>query len=167
VHLRGLLIAAAAFWWTGASAEKSHVELGVLTCTLMGNEEAAAAQAGAEARQTRDAQCSFKAGGGEEETYTARVHGVRLSTDAKVSLIWLVRGETGRPLSAGFLEQSYAADLKTPSDSPAPMVGEVNSYLVLHPMADKPEGSASLPEKAQPASFVITGVELKLKSTSG
>jgi hypothetical protein len=34
-------------------------------------------------------------------------------------------------------------------------------------MSDKQEGSASAPQKASPTGFVIIGVELKLKSTSG
>jgi hypothetical protein len=60
------------------------------------------------------------------------------------------------------LQQSYAADQATPPGQTAPLVGERNSEITLHTMAEKEEGSASK-EKAETRRFAITEIELKLK----
>jgi hypothetical protein len=46
------------------------------------------------------------------------------------------------------------------------MLGEANSDIALHTMADKTERSANATVKPAPTGFVILSVELKLKSGS-
>jgi hypothetical protein len=163
-----LSAAMAAFCWAGSSAmpQTADIELGVLTCTLAEPTDAPASDL--PGRQARDAFCSFRPAKGAEETYIGRMQGVSLSPDQKGAVIWRVTG-VGVPvksMAAGFLEQAYAADAKVPSDQMAPMIGEDNASIVLHSMADRAEGSASA-ARPLPTGFVITSLELKLKSTVG
>jgi len=162
-------LAVTAFWFGAlqmASAQQGEITLGILTCDL---EEPAksseAATSGAESR-VRNAACTFKGKAGNEEEYTGQVQGVSLSPDARTTVIWVVKGDRARPPAAGLLEQSYAADPGSPADSAAPMIGEPDSSLSLQSMSDKPAGSVSDPGKAPPKGYVITGLRLKLKSTS-
>jgi hypothetical protein len=64
------------------------------------------------------------------------------------------------------LQQTYAPDAKAPADQIQAMIGEANSDVVLHSMADKNEGSTSASEKSPAGDFAILGVELKLKVTA-
>ena len=59
------------------------------------------------------------------------------------------------------------ADPTKLADQKPPLIGQANSDIVMHSMADTSEGSASTTEKSAPTGFVILGVELKLKSASG
>ena len=101
------------------------------------------------------------------ETYIGKIRGFSQSPDATTTVIWLVKAPTGTRLDVGFLEQTYATDPKASAEQMAPLIGEKDASIVLQSMSDKQEGSASAPQKASPTGFVITGVELKLKSTSG
>jgi hypothetical protein len=153
-------------WAFSAVAEQVDVEIGVLTCTLGEHGEAPASNAPS-GGQTRDALCTFKAKSGPEETYAGRFQGVSISTDQNGALIWRVKSASGAAVEPGLLQQSYASDPTKPADQMPPLIGEANSDIALHSMADKSEGSASATEKPAPTGFVILGVELKLKSTSG
>ena len=153
-------------WACSAIADKADVEIGMLTCTLGEPGEAPTSDASS-AGQTRDALCTFKPKNGTEETYAGKVQGVSISADQKGALIWVVKSVTGAAVGPGLLEQTYAIDPAKPADQKPPMVGEPNSDIALHSMADKSEGSASATEKPTPTGFVILSVELKLKSTSG
>jgi hypothetical protein len=79
----------------------------------------------------------------------------------------VVKSTSGAAIEPGLLQQNYTTDPKTPTDQSPPMIGETNSHIALHSMADKTEGSATATEKRTPTGFVILGLELKLKSTSG
>jgi hypothetical protein len=168
-HLPAAAILALACSTAGlaAMAQRADVEIGTLTCTLAEAGDAPASEAAAAAGQTRDAVCSFRPRTGGEEIYAGLMQGVSLSPDRKGAVIWLVKGAPGVSLSVGLLEQTFAADPKTASDTTGPMIGEANADIALHSMADKAEGSASAAEKPRPTGFVITGVELKLKSAVG
>jgi hypothetical protein len=161
------LAVAAAVAWSAAIAQTVDVEIGVLTCTLAQPGDAPASDTPAVRGQMRDVLCSFQPKRGAGETYVGRVQGVSLSPDAKATVMWLVKAPTGAGLDVGFLEQGYATDPKASAEQMAPMIGEKDASIVLHSMSDKQEGSASAPQKASPTGFVIIGVELKLKSTSG
>ena len=84
----------------------------------------------------------------------------------RFTILWLVRGPLGTQPPAGLLQQSYAADEATPAGQVPPLVGERNTKIILHAMADKQEGNASLEKKPRP-DFVLTGVELLLKASTG
>lgn len=147
-------------------ADKVDLEIGVLTCALgdPGEPPPNDAPTGA---QTRDALCTFKPKSGPEETYAAKVQGVSISSERKSALIWVVKSTTGAAIEPGLLEQSFATDPKKPADQKPPMVGEPNTDIALHSMADKNEGSASAAQKPAPTGFVILSIELKLKTASG
>lgn len=149
-----------------AMAEKADIEIGVLTCTLGAPGETPASEA-TSGGQTRDALCTFKPKRGAEETYAGKVQGVSISADQRGALIWLVKSASGAAASPALLQQTYANDPKLPADQKPPLMGEANSDISLHSMADKSEGSASAPEKPAPTGFVILSLDLKLKSASG
>ena len=161
-HLAAL--AAATCWTCTAPAENAYTEVGVLMCVL-GEPGQAAASEVPSTEGTREALCSFKATNGEEETYAGSAQGISISTDRRGTLIWVVRTASGAA-EPGALQQIFAADSKTPADQKSPLIGEKNSSVVLHSMADETEGSASAPEKATPTGFVILKLELTLKSAS-
>ena len=115
----------------------------------------------------RDALCTFKPKKGAEESYAGTVQGVSLSPDKRMTAIWMVKADSVMPLTPGLLQQSYSVDRGTPADQLAPMIGETNSRIVLQSMADKQEGSASETRKLPPSGYVITGLQLTLKATSG
>jgi hypothetical protein len=111
--------------------------------------------------------CTFKPKSGTEETYGGQLQGVSLSPDKTTTVIWIVKADTVMPSVPGLLQQSYALDSATPADQLGPLVGETNSRIILQSMTDKREGSASAAQKPAPTGYVITGLELKLKSASG
>jgi hypothetical protein len=153
--------------WSAAIAQTVDVDIGVLTCTLAQPSDAPTSDTPAVRGQMRDVLCSFQPKKWGEEIYVGRVQGVSLSPDAKTTVMWLVKAPTGAGMDVGFLEQGYATDPKASAEHMAPMIGEKDASVVLHSMSDKQEGSASAPQKASPTGFVIIGIELKLKSTSG
>jgi len=156
-------VAASALSVLGPTA-RADVEIGVLTCTLAASDPAADTQL---TNQSRDALCTFQANSGAEETYTGKFEGVGASSDRNGAFIWIVKSATVERTQPGLLEQTYATDRAKPVDEKSPIVGEANSDIRLLTMADEREGSASASEKTPPKGFVIIGVELKLKSTSG
>jgi hypothetical protein len=140
------------------------VEVGVLACSLSRSGEAR----GVDAAILVDILCTFKLISGAEETYTGRVLGIRVTAEQKGTLLWLVKAPyAATPPAPGLLQQSYAPDAKAPADQIPAMIGEANSDVVLHSMADKNEGSTSASEKSPAGDFAILGVELKLKATAG
>jgi hypothetical protein len=149
-----------------AAAETADVEIGVLSCTLAVPSENPAGGT-TSGGQTRDALCIFKLKSGAEETYAGKVEGVSITADRPGALLWLVKWTSAAAVEPGLLQQSYAADPAKPADQKPPLIGEANADVVLHFMADKREGSASAPEKPPPTGYVVRGVELELKSTSG
>jgi len=135
------------------------IEIGVLTCTLGPAIDSPAA---------REMLCSFKPGkNGAEETYVGALKSINAAgpLPEKATLLWTVRAPTGMALTAGLLQQSYAADSATPAGQTAPLVGERHNDITLHTMEEKKEGSASK-EKPDVPRFTITAIELKLKSSA-
>jgi Protein of unknown function (DUF992) len=149
-----------------AVAQKADVEIGVLTCTLEELSNAAGANGSAE-NQVRDAFCTFKPKSGSEESYGGAVRGLSLSQDTKTTVIWVVKADTVMPLVPGLLQQSYTLDPATPVDQLGPLVGETNSRIILQSMTDKREGSTNAAQKPSTTGYVVTGLQLKLKTTSG
>jgi hypothetical protein len=148
-----------------AETARADVEIGVLTCTLAAGDPPAADIP--LANQRRDAVCTFKTKSGAEETYVGKFEGVSTTSERKRALMWIVKSTSARKAQPGLLEQTYAADRGRPVDQNSPIIGEAKSDIRLLTMADQQEGSASASEKLPPKGFVIIGVELKLKSTSG
>ena len=146
-----------------APTARADVEIGVLTCTLAASDPAADAPL----TNQRDALCTFQAKGGAEETYIGKFEGVGTSTDRHSAYMWIVKSASLERAQPGLLEQSYATDRAKPVDEKSPIIGEGNNDIRLLTMADEREGSASASEKTPPKGFVVIGVELKLKSTSG
>jgi hypothetical protein len=160
-------VAVTACWSCSAAAQRAaDVEIGVLTCTLGPPGETSASSAPS-AGQARGALCTFKPKRGAEEMYAGQVKGVSISADQKGALIWLVKSTSGAPVEPGLLQQVYENEPGVSPDQNPPLIGGKNSEIALHSMADKSEGSASAPEKAAPAGFIILSIELALKSASG
>jgi Protein of unknown function (DUF992) len=144
------------------------IEIGLLTCTLGKAIDTAASNQGSAASEAREMLCSFKPGkNGPEEAYVGALKSINVAGPLpdKVTLLWVVRAPTGTRPAPGLLQQSYAADSATPLGQTAPLVGEQNSEITLHSMAEKEEGSASK-EKPDTPRFAITAIELKLKSST-
>ena len=160
-------IAAIAWACSPAVAQKVDVEIGVLTCTLEEPSKAPNTAAPSVDSQVREAICTFKPKSGAEETYAGIVQGVSLSPDKTKAVIWTVKADTVMPSVPGLLQQNYAPDRATPADQLPPMIGETNSRIILQSMTDTREDSASATQKPPPAGYVIIGLQLKLKSTSG
>jgi hypothetical protein len=163
---RNSLSAAMLVCWAWSATADNVAEVGVLTCTL-GNAVGASTDDETPGAQMREGLCIFQPKQGMEETYSAKVQGVSFLTDAKASLMWVVKSAVGSKIELGLLEQSFASDRKTPADQRPPLIGEPNAAIALHSMADKSEGSASAPQKPAPTGFVVLNVELKLRSASG
>jgi len=146
-----------------AIGQRADIEIGVLTCTL----DPPGTTGPTVESQLRDAVCVFKPKSGTEESYGGQLQGVSLSPDKTTTVIWIVKADTVMPSVPGLLQQSYALDPATPADHLGPLVGETNSRIILQSMTDKREGSASAAQKPPPTGYVITGLQLKLKSASG
>jgi len=160
-------LVAGSWWLCGpAVAQKADVELGVLTCTLEAPSKAAESGPVSES-QLRGALCTFKPKQGSEEAYDRSVEGMSLSPDARTTAIWVVKADGVLPSVPGLLQQTYALDRNAPTDQLPPLIGQMNERIVLQSMADKEEGAASATEKRPPTGYVITALQLKLKSASG
>ncbi len=143
-------------------------EIGILSCTLGQAIDTPASDQTSAASEAREMLCSFKpAKNGAEETYAGALKSINAAgpLPEKVTMLWMVRAPVGAKPTVGFLQQSYAADSATPPGQTAPLVGERASEITLHPMSDKEEGSASKEKPATPR-FVITAIELKLKTST-
>ena len=159
------VVVAAVCAWCPATAQQK-VEIGLLACNLA---EAVDAEAGGatSAAPARNVLCTFKLKNGIEEIYTGRVQVVNLPAAEKGTLLWLVRATSVTLAPPGFLQQSYSADPKTPAGQIPEMIGDANSGIVLHSMADKKEGSANARNEYPALGVIVLEVELKLKSTTG
>ena len=165
---RFLAAATLATLWSGsAAAEDANAGIGVLTCVLGEPATATPSSDTSTGGQARDALCNFKPKSGAEEEYVGVVQGMSLSSDQKGALIWLVKRASEAPARAGVLQQNYESDVSKSVDQRPPLIGQTNTDIVLHSMADTKEGSASAADKPAPTGFIILGLELKLKSTSG
>jgi hypothetical protein len=147
-----------------APTARAEVEIGVLTCTLAAGDPAAETPL---TNQRRDALCTFQTRGGAEETYIGKFEGIGTASDRDGALMWIVKSASQERTQPGLLEQNYATDRAKPVDEKSPIIGEENSDIRLMTMADEREGSASASERTPPKGFVVIGVELRLKSTSG
>jgi hypothetical protein len=110
--------------------------------------------------------CAFKLNNGTKETYVGTVQVVGLWATGKATLLWRVKVPPAMSAQPGFLEQSYAADSRTPANQIPDLIGRINS-VVLQSMADKEEGSAGARERPPAPSAAVLGLELKLESTTG
>lgn len=144
-------------------------ELGVLTCSLAkGIDTAGSDQKGA-ASEAREMVCFFQPGtNGPREAYAGTVRSISVSgkLPERFTLSWVVKGPVGTLPAAGLLQQNYSVDEATSADQVPPLVGERNTRIILHAMADKQEGIVSLEKQPRPA-FILTGVELLLKIGTG
>ncbi|MBO0762975.1 MAG: DUF992 domain-containing protein [Hyphomicrobiaceae bacterium] len=155
-------VLAAGLAWSVAAADQT-VEAGLLSCHVSDPVEAEGGDTG----QVRRLLCDFKPKNGAEETYTGKVQVAARSPEEKRTLLWMVKMTSAQPWPPGFLQQSYAADPKTPAGQIPDLIGQVNAGIVLQSMTERKEGSASAGEKSPAAAFAVLGAELNLKSTTG
>lgn len=153
----------------GVAAAEDTVEAGLLTCHVSDPVEANTGEPGdaGSTGQVRLVLCDFKPNGGAGETYTGRMQVANTSREEKRTLLWLVKAPSGTPWPPGFLQQSYAADPKTPAGQVPDLIGQANADIVLQSMIERKEGSASAGDRSPAAVFSVLAAELKLKSTSG
>ena len=131
------------------------VELGTLTCSLMGG----ASDTG------RDVRCVFRPGDrGPDETYVGTVQGIGQTKllFGRGAVILEVKGPASTPLSPGLLAQRYAVDSAAGGNGLAPLVGERSKDIVLQPLAEE-EGRVES-GKSQ-AEAVLISVELELEAS--
>lgn len=161
--LAALMVAGCA--WS-ATAAQENIELGLLACTLSEPTEVET-DSPASGTAARQVVCAFKLKNGVEETYVGKLQVINLSAAEKITLLWRVKAPQGMPAAPGLLEQSYAADPRTPANQIPDLVGQANSGTILHSMADKKEGSAGAKERSLADGVAVLGMELKLRSTTG
>ena len=159
------VVVAAVCGWGSATAQQD-IEIGILACNLSPAVDAEGGSAATPA-QARVILCAFRLKNGIEETYTGKAQIVNLPAEEKRTLLWLVRAPSATPAPPGILQQSYSGDPKTPAGQTPDMIGETNSGIVLHSMADTKEGSARLDDQSPTLGIIVLEVELKLKSTAG
>jgi hypothetical protein len=141
-------VLAAGCAWSAAAAEQA-VEAGLLTCHVSAPVEAEAGDAG----QTRLVLCDFKPKDGAHETYTGRVQVASTSTEEKRTLLWLVKAPSAPPWPPGFLQQSYAADPKTPAGQVPDLIGQANAGICSSPWpSGRRAASARGTSRRRPAS---------------
>jgi hypothetical protein len=146
-----------------------QTELGVLSCTLAQAIDTSGSDQKGAASEAREMVCFFMPGkNGPPEAYAGTVRSISVvgKLPDRFTILWLVRGPWGTQPPAGLLQQSYAVDEATPAGQVPPLVGEHNTKIILHTMADKREGNASQEKQPRP-DFVLTGVELLLKASTG
>ena len=165
-HMLGLLFLAASCSGANAvpgSAQENPddriIELGTLTCSLLGLREGATSGIG------RDVICQFQPGhAGPVETYAGSVQGVG-KTDllfGRGAVLLAVKAPESMSLRPGILAQTYTADAAASGSAVAPLVGERNKLLALYPLTEQ-EGRVET-GKTQPDAVIIL-VELSLQST--
>jgi len=150
--------------WSPAGPQ-DKVEVGFLQCSVFGPVEAEPGEAAA-AAQTRRVSCAFELKSGAEETYVGKVQVANPSLDWKRTLLWSVKAPSEGLAVPGLLNQSYAADPRTPAGQIPDMIGELHSGVVLQTMSDPKEGSSGARERS-PAAFTVLGVQLELRTTAG
>ena len=164
-HMLGLLFLVASC--SGASAvpgsaqenpEDRIIELGTLTCSLMGLREGATSGIG------RDVICQFQPGdAGPEEVYVGSLQGVGRADllFGKGAMLLSVKAPASVTATPGMLSQSYGAAAGASGSTPAPLVGEKNKQIVLQPLIEEVGRVAE--GKTQPDAVIIL-VELTLRS---
>jgi hypothetical protein len=143
--------------------------LGILSCTVGRAIETRASAETLAAGEAREMACSFKTDrSGVAEYYGAVVKSITTvgRLPGRATLIWIVKGPFGSRVQPGFLQQTYSIDPAVSATQTAPLTGERDTDISLHPMADTEPGSASK-ENADPPKHVITSVELVLKAATG
>jgi hypothetical protein len=165
-HMLGLLFLAASC--SGASAvpgsaqenpDDRIIELGTLTCSLLGKREGATSGIG------RDVICQFQPGdAGPEEVYVGALQGVGRADllFGKGAMLLSVKAPASVTATPGMLSQSYGADAGASGSTPAPLVGDKNKQIVLQPLMEEVGRVAE--GKTQPDAVIIL-VELTLRST--
>ena len=159
-----LTATAGLLWPAAALTQQAPLAMGTLTCSLTSSDSAGPA---GEKAQGREAVCLFRPGAsGAEETYVALLQFVSRDNDAIAgtkTLMLAVKAPASAPLTPGLLEQTYAADASAgTAGRQAPLVGQRNSSLVLHPEGEQAQASLAL---GQPGTITLIVAELKLKSS--
>jgi hypothetical protein len=165
-HMLGLLFLAASC--SGASAvpgsaqenpEDRIIELGTLSCSLLGARDGATSGIG------RDVICQFQPGdAGPEEVYVGSLQGVGRADVlfGKGAMLLSVKAPASVTATPGMLSQSYNADAGASGSAPAPLVGDKNKQIVLQPLMEEVGRVAE--GKTQPDAVIIL-VELALRSS--
>ena len=167
-------------WWvfvlllappTGAArvmAIAPPFELGVLACTPGRVVDTVASAQNATTNEAVEVACSFKSPRGPPETYAGLVKAIGGvgALPGKNALLWSVRVPAGTNSAPGLLQQSYVIDSATPTGQEPALIGERNSAIALQTLVEKQVGSATK-EKQPPPPFVVTDMDLVLKTTAG
>jgi hypothetical protein len=138
--------------------DEALAELGILTCSLVGTEDAPGAQ-------SRDMLCRFRPGRrGNEETYAGSVQSIgQARTLYRMGTLMLaVRGPASTKIVPGLLQQTYSAEGSPANAAAAPLIGKTNRAIILQPLLE--EGGRVAAGKTRPDATIIT-VELRLKSS--
>ena len=149
-----------------ASAQDARMDMGFLTCSFSIEAEATAATDPAAGPQMRDMLCTFKPLKiGPEETYAGGFQSVgkEEGVPGRRAMIWIVKGPQGLEMSAGVLQQSYAAEAGLSAGNAPILVGENNKQIVLQAMSDARE-QATDRTMAVPGAMIVL-VSLTLRST--
>jgi hypothetical protein len=148
-------------------AQDARVHMGYLTCSFSTQEAAAPASDSATAPQMRDMLCTFKPlKMGAEETYAGGFQSVGKDDElpGRRAMIWIVTGPNGLEMSAGVLQQNYAAEAALTAGATPLLVGESNKLIVLQAMSDA-QGQAAPDKTMQVPGAMIVLVSLTLRST--
>ena len=151
-----------------ALSAPAPTEIGVLTCTLGKVIDTPGTNAADTSSAAREMVCTFKpTTNTPEETYVGTIKTINVGgTLPEAAVLWKVKAAAGTEMTAGVLQQVYAADQATPSGQVPALIGEPKGDISLHSMADKEEGSASQEKQTTPQ-FLVTAVELMLKASTG
>ena len=144
-------------------SSNGQTELGVLSCALGQSIDTASTDQKTAASEAREMACFFRPG---TNGPTVRSIAVAGKLPDRFTIMWVVTGPWGTRPTAGLLQQKYAIDEATPAGQVPPLIGERNANIILHAMADKREGIVSQEKQPRP-DYVLSGVELLLKASSG
>ena len=166
-HILGLVFLVASCSWANlapASSSKNAddplIEIGSLTCTLLGGRDGSTSGVG------RDIVCQFQPGdAGPEEVYVGSLQGVGRAEMlfSKGAVLLSVKVPASIPVTPGMLAQSYAADAGSSGSASAPLVGDKNKQIVLQPLMEEVGRVAE--GKTQPDAVIIQ-VDLSLQASS-
>lgn len=152
-------LAALALLPLAAPAHGARTEIGVLTCSLGRSESPPGATEAPGGRQDREMLCAFRPRHSPEEIYSGSLQGFGDDAlSAGRTMIWIVTRTQASEISAGLLQQAYAADPATPPGHTPPLVGESNASIVLQTMADKHQQTGG--------GTVIVLITLRLRSVT-
>ena len=162
-HFSSLLFASAlAVCPPAASAWQAPVEIGILTCSLAPSTPPITntSQVG----EGRDIECGFRAGwSAPDETYVGFLQFVGKANQAfeKGTIMLVAKASATMKVVPGSLQQQYAAGGRIDTGQ-GPLVGERDSSVVLHPLAQRFDQPALA--LGQPSVGLIIVMELRLKS---